>query len=396
MLRGLLLSVVTVLLLLPAVATAEIPEGTIKIGVLQDVPEPYAEEAGNGGIVAAQMAAGEFETQYLRGDAEILPGAAAITLQQDVKLAREWLDTEHVAAIVSSAGPLVDRQLAKMVEKRHATLLIAATDEAVNPKLCSPNVVVWGPGPGARARALAQALVPLGDRDWFLVASQTPAELTGQAALYDAVKAAGGKVVGSLDHIVGESDMRKALPKIDQARPQVVALAESEGDLVTSLRTASLAGLPHKTTLVAPFAQIDEVRNAGIAAAESLIVVTPFYWNTNRQTRQFALRWSKRMRSRHVTEDAATVYAAVSSFLHAAKAVDDVDSRKVVAQLRSKPIKNTLFGTVTVRKDGRVTSDLGVYRVKQPHRVQQDWDFYSKLAVVPGAQAYPPSACGGG
>jgi hypothetical protein len=76
-----------------------------------------------------------------------------------------------------------------------------------------------------------------------------------------------------------------------------------------------------------------------------------------------------------------------------AKAVDDVDAGKVLAELRRAPIKGTLFGDVTVRRDGRVVNDVGVYRVKRPGEIQQRWAYYDQLAMIQGAAAFPPAAC---
>jgi branched-chain amino acid transport system substrate-binding protein len=122
-------------------------------------------------------------------------------------------------------------------------------------------------------------------------------------------------------------------------------------------------------------------------------VVAPFYWDANAGTRRFAQRWDDRMPGAHVTSDAAEVYAATLSFLHAAKEVNDVEAEKVLAELRRGPIKGTLFGDVTVRRDGRVVGDVGVYRVKRPDEIQGRWAYYDQLAIIPGAAAYPPSVC---
>jgi branched-chain amino acid transport system substrate-binding protein len=362
--------------------------------VLQTLPGPFAEETGNGGIVSAQLAASDFETEYVRGDAEILPSTSATTLEAAVDQVRDWLDKEHVAAVLSSASNAVNQQIAKMVEKRNRTLLVAATVQSVNPKLCSPNIVVWGAGPAARARALALTLVPLGGKGWFLLTDRTPTELAEQAALHDAVSAAGGQVVGTLDHVVGESDLRNAVPKINRSNAQVIALAESEGDLVASLRNASLAGLSHAVTLAAPYAEITDIDNAGVTAAQGVVVATPYYWDTDETTRRFALRWMERMDGRHVTTNGAEVYAAALSFLRAAKEADDVDADKVLPRLRAGPIKGTPFGTVTVRPDGRAVYDVGVYRVMTANRIQARWAYYTKIKTIPGAQAFPPGACG--
>ena len=124
--------------------------------------------------------------------------------------------------------------------------------------------------------------------------------------------------------------------------------------------------------------------------AQGLVVVAPFYWNANAQTRRFAQRWDDRMPGAHVTSNAAEVYAATLSFLNAAKAVDDLDAAKVLGELQRAPIKGTLLGDVTVRRDGRVEHDVGVYRVKRPGEIQQRWAYYDQLAMIRGAVAVPP------
>ena len=143
----------------------------------------------------------------------------------------------------------------------------------------------------------------------------------------------------------------------------------------------------------APYARIAEIDDAGPAATNGLIVVAPYYWDD--RTRDFARRWSDRMRGQHVAENAAEVYAATLSFLNAAKAADDVDAGKMMAGLRRPPIKDSLFGTARIRSDGRVVYDLNVYRVKTPDEIDARWAYYRKVATIPGAQAFSPTACRG-
>ena len=392
--RTLLMLAIAVLSAAP-VAQAKIPQDMIKIGVLQDLPGVYAGETGEGGIVAAQMAASKFEKEHVRGDAEILPHVSNGDPRDDLDKVREWLDTEHVAAVVSSAPTVVNRQIAKMVAKRHVALLIAATDADMGGVACSPGVVVWGAGPSARARALTQVLVPQGKKQWFIVAARTTGDLAAQDALKRVLTAAGGTVVGTLDHASGETELRKKADKIASSKAQVVALAESEYDLVAALRRSRLSGLSSQLTVVAPYAQTTDVDEAGPAVAEGLVLPAPFYWASNKRTEHFALEWSARMQAKPVTENAAEVYAATLSFLRAAKAVDDVSAPKVLAELRRAPIKDTLFGTVTVRDDGRAMYDMDVYRVRRANAIQHRWEYFTRIASVPSAQVFPPHDCGG-
>ena len=181
--------------------------------------------------------------------------------------------------------------------------------------------------------------------------------------------------------------------RISAAEPQAVALTQSDGDLVDLIRASHTMTLPFQATFVAPNARLADIDQAGPAVAQGLVVVTPFYWDANDETRRFARRWSDRMQGAHVTASAAEIYAATLSFLRAAKAVDDVNADKVLANLRQAPIKGTLFGNVTVRPDGRVVHDVGIYRVKRPGEIQQRWAYYDQLATIPGAAGVPPSAC---
>ena len=66
-----------------------------------------------------------------------------------------------------------------------------------------------------------------------------------------------------------------------------------------------------------------------------------------------------------------------------------------MAQLRSAPIDDALFGRVTVRADGRAVHAMHVFRVKRPDQSTSRYDFYEPVATVPPEQAFRPLAEGG-
>jgi branched-chain amino acid transport system substrate-binding protein len=283
-----------------------------------------------------------------------------------------------------------------MVAERNRTLLIAEAAGTSVEKLCTRSAVIWGAGEVPRVRALAHALMAEGKNRWFLVAEQSPIGVASHAALQEAVPAAGGQIVGYIENTIGERDFANVISAIDNSHADVAVLAESDGDLVSVLRKRTLTPPRTPVTFAAPYADIHEIDQAGPAIATGLVLVAPYYWDTNDQTRRFARRWEERMQYRHVTQNAAEVYAAALSFMHAAKAADDVDARKVLPELRRVPIKDTLFGTASVRDDGRVVYDLGVYRVKTPDQVRRRWDYFEKFTMIPGTVAFPPTTCAGG
>jgi branched-chain amino acid transport system substrate-binding protein len=307
----------------------------------------------------------------------------------------DWLDKEHVAAIVSSAGPYLNAQVARLVAQRHRTLLVTGDPGSAGALLCQPDTVVWAAGLAARSRALVQALQPHGAGGWYVLADRSPMGVASGAALRQALHDAGGTLAGEADNVPGSTELDRLMPKVAAAGARVVALLETDGDLIRALRQASRAGLSHRSELAAPFARIADIDDSGVAVAAGLAVVAPFYWDRDDRTRDFARRWAGRVPGRHVTGNAATVYAATLAFLDAAKAADDVDADKVLAELRRAPIHDTLFGDVTVRQDGQAAYGLDVYRVRRPAAIRRPWQYYDRLATVPAAAAFPAAPCGG-
>jgi branched-chain amino acid transport system substrate-binding protein len=85
----------------------------------------------------------------------------------------------------------------------------------------------------------------------------------------------------------------------------------------------------------------------------------------------------------------------VLAYLHAVQAAGTIEGEKVIAQLRSAPIDDPLFGTVTVREDGRAVHRMFEFRVKQPSQSKGRWDYYDVVAEIPPAEAFRPLNEGG-
>ena len=130
-------------------------------------------------------------------------------------------------------------------------------------------------------------------------------------------------------------------------------------------------------------------------AAQGMILSEPFYWDLNDGTRAWSKRFAARMSGKMPTMVQAAAYSATLAYLHAAKAANTIEGDKVVAQMRTAPIQDELFGTVTVRIDGRAVHDMYVFRVKTPAESKGKWDDYNLISTIPGAQAFRPLNDGG-
>jgi branched-chain amino acid transport system substrate-binding protein len=161
------------------------------------------------------------------------------------------------------------------------------------------------------------------------------------------------------------------------------------------VKQASEFGVTGKQVLAGLFTQIVDVKAIGLQAAQGLTVTEAFYWDLNDDTRAFGRRFAQLFDNKMPTANQAGVYSSVLAYLHAVKAAGSIVGEDVVAQMKKQPIEDKLFGTVTVRKDGRAVHDMYTFRVKSPSDSTSPWDVYSLLAAVPGSEAFRPLDQGG-
>src|ERR1700744_6327037 len=83
-----------------ATASAQVPGNSVKIGVLSDFSGPFADQAGKGSVVAAQMAAEDFAKESKGLKAEIVFADHQNKPDVGSTIARRWVDREGVDAVV--------------------------------------------------------------------------------------------------------------------------------------------------------------------------------------------------------------------------------------------------------------------------------------------------------
>ena len=103
---------------LPATTRAQ-ANPPIRIGVISDMNGPYADFAGPGVAIAARLAAEEFSDGILGRRIEILSGDHQAKPDIASTIARDWIDTQGVEAIVES-GHSGSRSLSRNSRKRNA------------------------------------------------------------------------------------------------------------------------------------------------------------------------------------------------------------------------------------------------------------------------------------
>lgn len=390
------LSILTAAFLLAApLARADLPE-TVKIGILNDMNGPFADQSGRGSVVAAQMAAeefaarsGGFKVQILSADHQNKPDIGA-------QIVREWVDREGVVAVADAVNSAVGLAVNQIMADKHRTFLATNVGTSdLTGKFCQPTTMQWTMDTYAFGNSIARAMLQQGGDTWYFISFDYALGAALERDATATINALHGRVIGSVRHPLGTTDFSSYLVQAQSSGAKVVALADTGTDLINAVKQAAEFGLAKKQQLAGLFTQIVDVDSIGLPAAQGLLVIEAFYWDLNDATRAFARRFAQRFGDKMPTANQAGVYSSVLAYLHAVKAAQTIEGEKVIAQLQSAPIQDALFGSVTVRKDGRAVHDMYSFKVKAPAESKGRWDVYQVMATIPGAQAFRPLDQGG-
>jgi len=389
-------AVLAAALFLPAAfARAELP-ATVKIGILNDMNGPFADQSGRGSVVAAQMAAEDFAGQGGGFKVEILSADHQNKPDIGAQIVREWVDRDGVAAVADAVNSGVGLAVNTVMAEKHRTFIATNVGTSdLTGKFCQPTTVQWTMDTYALGNTMARAMMAQGADTWYYISFDYALGAALERDSTAVLTSLGGKVLGSVKHPLGTSDFSSYLLGAQSSGAKVIALADTGADLINAVKQAAEFGISQKQILAGLFTQIVDVDAIGLKSAQGLTVTEGFYWDLNDNTRSFARRFAQRFNDRVPTANQAGVYSSVLAYLHAAKAADTIDGEAIIAQMRKQPIEDALFGTVTVRQDGRAVHDMYTFKVKTPAESKSRWDVYRVIARIPGDQAFRPLNQGG-
>jgi branched-chain amino acid transport system substrate-binding protein len=259
-------------------------------------------------------------------------------------------------------------------------------------KQCSPYTVHFADDTNALASGTARALVQEGGKDWFFVTADFAFGHTMEDAASQVVKAMGGRVVGHALHPLNASDYASPLLQAQQSGANVIALANSAGDTINSIKQAAEFGVGRdgKQRLAGLLLFISDIQSLGLPVAQGLFVTTGFYWDEDDGTRAFAKRFAAEFNGRMPTKAQANAYAEVKHYLEGIAAAKTKSPDAVMEAMRKAPID--YFGRkASLREDGRVMYDVALYQVKTPAESKAAWDYYKKIRVIEAKDAFLPT-----
>jgi len=380
-------------------AQAAISGGVVKIGVLSDMSGPYADLSGPGSVVAARMAAEDY-VKASKSKLKIEIVSADHQNKPDVgsSITRKWIDSDGVDMILDVPTSSVMFAVAEVVKEKNKVFVDSTGGSSdMTGKSCNANTVHWTYDTWMLAHGTGSAVVKSGGDSWFFLTADYAFGHALEKDTSDVVKAAGGKVLGSVKVPLNTQDFSSFLLQAQGSKAKVIGLANAGNDTINSIKQAAEFGIVKGGQKMAGLLVfISDIHGLGLQAAQGLNLTETFYWDMNDGTRA----WSKRFGALHggkmPTMAQAGVYAGMLHYLKAVDALqDDADGTKVVAKMKALPTDDPLFGKGTIRIDGRKIHPAYLFEVKKPSESKYPWDYYKLVQTIPADQAFRPMKDGG-
>ena len=379
-------------------AQAQYTDGTIKIGVMNDMSGTYADLSGQGSVIAARMAVEDFGAAAKGMKVEIVSADHQNKPDIGSNIVRTWIDTEEVDVIVDVPNSSVALAVNEIVRDKNKVLLVtgAATSDLTGAN-CTLNTIHWTYDTWALGNGTGQAIVKTGGNTWFFLTANYAFGHALERDTAAVVVKNGGKVLGHVRHPFPATDFSSFLLQAQASKAKIIGLANAGADTINSVKQAAEFGIVRGgQNLAALLAFITDVHALGLQTAQGLIMTEAWYWDLNDANREFAKKFAPQYKGIHPTMLHAGVYSAVTHYLKAVETLkSDADGKAVVAKMKELPTDDRLFGKGTVRVDGRKIDPMYLVEVKKPAELKGPWDYFKVRATIPADQAFRPLSEGG-
>lgn len=373
-------------------AYAQISGDVVRIGVMADQAGPYATELGPGGVMAARMAVEDFGGKVAGKPIEILVGDDQNKPDVGLGIARKWLDTDGVDAIVGGSTTAIALAVNSLMRDRSKPYLIAGTGSSdLTGKACSPMTLQFVYDTYALPKAGVATLSAQGIKSWYFITVDYAFGHQMQADATRFIEQSGGKVLGSVKHPFGTADFSSYLLQAQASGAQAIVFLSAGTDIVNGLKQAREFGLNDgKRTLTAFGITVNSVAAAGLEATQGIQFVDPFYWNVDEDGRAWSKRFMARFNGRAPTYTMAGTYSAVLHYLKGVQAANSDDGSAAMAKMRATPINDFSMKNIQIREDGQVMRPMYAVEVKKPSESNSKWDLYKVKGTVSPEQVWRP------
>jgi len=187
---------------------AKLSGDLVKIGVLTDMSGVYSDLGGQGSVTAAQMAVDDFKAMAKPAfKIELVYADHQNKADIGSNKVREWYDTQGVDMVTDVLNSGVALAVSKVTQEKNRILIdTGAASTRLTNEECSPNTVHYAYDTYALANGPGKAVTKAGKDTWFFLTADYAFGQSLEKDTTEAVKAAGGKVLGSVRHPLNAPD----------------------------------------------------------------------------------------------------------------------------------------------------------------------------------------------
>ena len=356
------------------------------IGVMGDQSGVVSDVGGKGSVLAARMAVADFGGQVLGKPIEILVADHQNKPDVASPIARRWFDTEGVEAIFDLPHTGVVLALQNIARDKQKSLLVSgAASVEITGKSCSPYTTHWTDDTYALANATAKAVTKGARRDLVLPDGRLQLRPRSRARRQRHRSARSAARAGQRPPSAVDAGLLglPAAGAVERARID----RPGERRRRHGQRHQAGQGIQDRRRRPAPggAARLHHRREQPRPADGAGPVITSgFYWDATDGTRD----WARRFMAEHgrmPTREQAGVYVSVLHYLKAVQAAGKPTPRPSMRRCAGCP-SIASAPRRRARRRPRIY-DIGVYQVKAPAESTAPWDYYRRIASVPGADA---------
>ena len=368
----------------------KISDDVVKVAVLTDMSGLYADIGGMGSVTAAQLAIDEFGGKVLGKPIQLVYADHQNKADVGAAKAREWFDTQQVDLIVDVPNSAVALAVSKVTNEKHKLFMIGnAGSSRLTNEDCNPYTIHYVYDTYATGGVTGRAVVQHGGNTWFFITADYAFGHSLQDDTTRAVKAAGGQVVGSVQHPLNAPDFSSYMLQAQSSKAKVIGLANAGGDTINSIKTAAEFGVSKSQTMAGLLVFITDINSLGLQVTQGMYVAEGYYWDMNDDTRRLGKKYFAKM-NKMPNMAQAGVYSAVLQYLKAVQAAGTDDADTVVKKLKSTTLNDDFVKNGKIREDGRMVHEFYLFQVKSPAESKYPWDYYKLIAKIPGDEAFQP------
>jgi branched-chain amino acid transport system substrate-binding protein len=380
----------------PSLLRAQGASKPVQIGFISDMSGPFKDVGGPGNRVSADLAVQDFGGSVLGRPITIRQADGQNRADVAGALAREWIDSLGVDVLADGAGSSSGLAIQEAAREKKRIYLITgpATSDMTGAK-CSPYGMHFGFDTYALSHGTGTALTKAGGDTWFFVTADYAFGHALERDTATAVKANGGRVLGSVKAPLNTSDYSSFLIQARASGAKVIGFALAGTDMQNCVKQAAEFGLARGGARIANLlVQVTDIVALGQSTCAGMVFTDSFYWDMTDATRAWAKRFMAKMPTPPGLQHAA-VYTATTHWLKAVKEVGSLDADAVAAKMKAMPVDDFYNKGVRLREDGRTMHVMYLWQVKPEAEAKHKFDFCKPVATIAPEDAWRPLAEGG-